>query len=67
MHKTDIFFLSLSNLIWVIIGIKPAPGNQEYNFKKMGSIPCGFYTMGTKQLRSYDDVHIKCYGDVKLL
>ena len=23
-----------------IIGVKPAPGDQEYNFKKVGAIPC---------------------------
>ena len=29
------------------IGIKPAPGDQEANFKKVLSIPCGLNTMGT--------------------
>ena len=31
----------------VIIGIKPDPGDHESNFKKVGSIPFGFTTMGT--------------------
>ena len=31
-----------------IIGIKPAPGDHESNFKKVGSIPFGFNAMGTK-------------------
>ena len=30
-----------------IIGIKLAPGDHESNFKKVGSVPCGFNTMGT--------------------
>ena len=32
----------------VIIGIKPTPGDHESNFKKVGSIPFWFKTMGTK-------------------
>ena len=28
----------------VMIGIKPSPGDNESNFKKVGSIPCGFNT-----------------------
>ena len=31
----------------VIVGIKPAPGDHESNFKKKGSITFGFNTMGT--------------------
>ena len=31
----------------VIIGIKPAPGDHESNFKKVGLIPFGLNTMGT--------------------
>ena len=27
--------------------MKPAPGDHESNFKKVGSIPFGFNTMGT--------------------
>ena len=27
-----------------IIGMKPAPGDQESNFKKVGAIPCGCNT-----------------------
>ena len=30
-----------------IIGIKPAPGDHESNFLKVGSIPCGCNTNGT--------------------
>ena len=30
-----------------IIGIKPAPGNNESNFKKVGANPCGCNTNGT--------------------
>ena len=53
MHKTDFFpklFFPLSNLLEVIIGIKPAPGDHESNFKKVGSIPFGFNTMGTVKI-----------------
>ena len=32
-----------------IIGIKPAPGDHESNFKKVGSIPFWFITMGTDE------------------
>ena len=28
----------------VMIGIKPSPGDHESNFKKVGSIQCGFNT-----------------------
>ena len=28
-----------------MIGIKPAPGDYESNFKKVSAIPCGCYTM----------------------
>ena len=31
----------------VILGIKPASGDHESSFKKVGSILCGFNTMGT--------------------
>ena len=52
MHKTDFFFLEvfffiLSNTLEVIIVIKPDPGDHESHFKKVGSIPFGFNTMGT--------------------
>ena len=32
--------------MYVIIGLKPAPGDHQSNLKKMGSILCGFNTMG---------------------
>ena len=31
----------------IIIGIKPALGNHESNFKKVNSIQCGLNSMGT--------------------
>ena len=38
----------------VIIGMKPAPDDHKYNFKKVGSIPFGFNTMGTiKKITNY--------------
>ena len=40
----------------VEIGIKPAPSDHESNFKKVGSIPCGFNNMGTRYLYSTNAV-----------
>ena len=48
MHKTDFFlkfFLFLSNLTHCTN--KTRPGVKEFHFKKVGSIPHGFNTMGT--------------------
>ena len=42
-----LFFFIWFNTFEVIIGIKPVPGDHESNFKKVGSIPCGFNTKGT--------------------
>ena len=53
IHKTFfsyiLFFLIQFNTLEVIIGIKPASGNHESFSKKVGSIPCGFNTMGTEK------------------
>ena len=69
-HKTDFFFLNsfffyLSNTMEVIIGIKPAPGDHKSNFKKVGSIPFGFNTMGTERRSSLISLKRK-YFDSKL-
>ena len=42
MHKTLLFSYNLFILIPLvyIIGIKPATGHHESNFKKVGAIPC---------------------------
>ena len=45
----------LSFFIWfntlkVMTGKKNVPGDHKSNFKKVGSIPCGFNTMGTLSL-----------------
>ena len=50
MHKTDFFswirfFLYL--IYYIIIGIKPAPVDHKFNFKKIYSIPFGINTTGT--------------------
>ena len=42
-------FFFLFDTFEIIIGIKPAPGDNKSNFKKVGSIPCGFNTMGTNK------------------
>ena len=34
----------------VIIGIKPAPADHQFNFKEVGLILCGLNTMGTEFL-----------------
>ena len=54
----------------VIIGIKPAPGDHKSNFKKVGSIPFGFNTMGTDflyhffmQIKTVDIVHALNFKD----
>ena len=49
MHKTKLFSYNLPFVIWFIplvdiIGIKPAPGDHESNFMKVGAIPCGCNT-----------------------
>ena len=54
MHKTFIpyilsFYIEF-NTLEVVIGIKPAPGDHKSNFKKVGSIPCGFNSNGTDKL-----------------
>ena len=52
MHKTEFvsynfpFFILFSPLV-DIIGIKPAPGDNEFNFKKVIAIPCGCNTKCT--------------------
>ena len=58
MHKTFLFSYNFPFFIWFIplvyiIGIKPAPGEHESIFKKMGEILCGcntkwtgFFTLG---------------------
>ena len=45
-----------------MIRIKPAPGNLETNFKRVGSIPCGFNAMGT-QINDWQSVRFDCYID----
>ena len=50
MQKTfsyDFPFFILFILLVDIRGIKPAPGDLESNFKKVGAIPCGCNTNGT--------------------
>ena len=51
------FFLKKSFFIWFIVlvdikGTKPAPGDHESNFKKVGAIPCGCITKWTQFNRS---------------
>ena len=53
MHKTLLFFYNFPFFILFIqlldiIGIKPAPGDHESNFKEVGAIPCGYNTKRTK-------------------
>ena len=43
-----LFFLQFPFLV-DIIEIKPATGNHESNFKKVGAIPCGCNTKWTKR------------------
>ena len=35
--------------------MKPSPGDHESNFKKLGSIPCWFNTMGTDKFSLYSN------------
>ena len=53
MHKTFFsynfpFFMWFIPLLY-IIEIKPAPGDHEYNFKKVGAILCGCNSKRTKK------------------
>ena len=41
MHKTFFLTISFLCLIYFLNGIKPAPGDQKLNLKKVGAIPCG--------------------------
>ena len=41
MHKTSLFFFTFLYVMFPLldkIGIKPAPGDHESNFKKVGAI-----------------------------
>ena len=52
----------------VIIGIKPAPGNHESNFKKVSSVPFGFNNMGTVKDKTYNQTfYIKKMAPTDLL
>ena len=46
------------------IGIKPAHGDDEYNFKKVGAIPCGGNTNGTLVLLYKNVVCLRHYRAV---
>ena len=57
MQKTIIFPYALSFFTYFnTLGIRPAPGNHESNFRKVGSIPCGFKTM--ENIEYISDAHV---------
>ena len=62
--KTLLFSCNFPFFIWFIhlvyiIGIKPASGDHESNFKKLGVIPCGCNTKWTKN-KSYSKYLFTC-------